>query len=312
MRPRPHFDLPEDLEPVHARAKKLEWATIFFMSTIVVVIYLAMGSSQAMKAAWIEDLLSFVPAIAFLVSARWKDRSSNEDFPYGYHRAVSIAFLAGAVALTIFGVFILLDSVMGLIQQHHVTIGTTVVFGHQVWAGWLMIAALVYSGIPPMILGHMKQKPAHQLHDKTLMADSDMNRADWLTAGAGVAGILGIGMGWWWADSVAAGIISVDIVADGVKNLKRVVADLMDQRPTTVDGDVSDVPERVRRALLGLPWVTDVELRMREEGHIFAGEIFLCVTSTDDLPAKLEEARRTAHGVDWRVRDVVVEIENSG
>ena len=223
MRTRPEFDLPRELEPVHARAVKLEWATIVFMLTIVVVIYLTMGSSQAMKAAWIEDLLSFVPPIAFLVAARWKDRPATEDFPYGYPRSVSIAFLAGAVALTIFGVYILIDSILGLAHREHPTIGTTVVLGHQLWAGWVMIVVLAYSAIPPLVLGHMKQAPARQLHDKTLKADSDMNRADWLTAGAGIVGILGIGIGWWWADAVAAGIISVEIVKDGLTHLKRVV-----------------------------------------------------------------------------------------
>jgi len=83
VRPRPVYDLPRELEPLYRKAKRLEWATLFFMTTIVIVIYLAMGSSQAMKAAWIEDLLSFVPAIAFLVSGRFKDRRANEEFPYG-------------------------------------------------------------------------------------------------------------------------------------------------------------------------------------------------------------------------------------
>lgn len=310
MRSRPDFDIPRELETVHARAVRLEWLTLAFMSTIVVVMYLGMGGSQAMKAAWIEDMLSFVPPIAFLVAARFKDRRANDEFPYGYHRAVSIAFLAGSVALALFGAFILIDSIMGLVRQEHVSIGTMVILDRQIWAGWVMIAALVYSAIPPLVLGHMKKKPAHELHDKTLMADSDMNRADWLTAGAGVAGILGIGMGWWWADSVAAGIISIDIVRDGVKNLKRVVSDLMDQRPTEVDGELSDVPERVRAALATLPWIREIDLRMREEGHVFAGEVFVVVTNADDMPAKLAEGRRVAHAVDWRVRDLVFEVEN--
>jgi cation diffusion facilitator family transporter len=296
---------------VEARAKRLEWATIFFMLTIVVIIYFTMGGSQAMKAAWIEDMLSFVPPIAFLVAARWKDRPADEGFPYGYHRSVSIAFLAGAVALTIFGVFILIDSILGLVRQEHPTIGTSVVFGHQLWAGWPMIAVLAYSAIPPLVLGHMKLEPARALHDKTLKADSDMNRADWLTAGAGIVGILGIGIGWWWADAAAAGIISIAIVNDGLTNLRRVVSDLMDQEPTTVEGERSDVPERLRRALNELSWVRDVDVRLREEGHVFAGEAFLVVTSTDDLRVKLEEARRAAHGVDWRVRDIVFEVEDT-
>ena len=312
MRTRPEYDLPHELEPVQARATRLEWATIFFMGTVVVVIYLAMGGSQAMKAAWIEDLLSFVPPIAFLVSSRFRDRPATAEFPYGYHRSVSIAFLAGAVALTIFGVFILFDSVIGLVRQEHPTIGTRVVFGQQVWAGWVMIAALAYSAIPPLVLGHMKQKPARQLHDKTLMADSDMNRADWLTAGAGIVGILGIGIGWWWADAAAAGLISLDIVKDGVTNLKRVVSDLMDQAPTTVDGERSDAPDRLRAALLDLPWVRAADVRVREEGHVFAGEAFLEVTSVEDLEARLEEARRAASDVDWRMRDIVFQIERVG
>lgn len=309
MRRRPDFDLPEALEPVLDRARRLEWATIFFMLTIVAVIYFTMGSSQAMKAVWIEDLLSFVPPIAFLVAARWRDRPADEEFPYGFHRSVSIAFLAGAVALTIFGVFILIDSLIGLLRREHPSIGTMMVFGRQVWAGWVMIAALIYSAIPPLVLGHMKLEPARQLHDKTLKTDADMNRADWLTAGAGIVGILGIGIGWWWADAVAAGLISTAVVHDGVTNLKRVVSDLMDHEPTTVDGERSDVPERLRQALLRLSWIHDVDVRLREEGHTFAGEAFLTVTSTEDLAAKLEEARSTAHRVDWRVWDLVFELE---
>ena len=52
------------------------------------------------------------------------------------------------------------------------------------------------------------------------------------------------------------------------------------------------------------------QIRLREEGHVFTGELFLTATSTTDLSAKLEEARRTAASVDWRVHDVVVEIED--
>ena len=52
------------------------------------------------------------------------------------------------------------------------------------------------------------------------------------------------------------------------------------------------------------------QIRLREEGQVFTGELFLTTTSTTDLSAKLKEARRTAASVDWRVHDVVVEIED--
>jgi divalent metal cation (Fe/Co/Zn/Cd) transporter len=267
-----------------------------------------MNGSQAMKAAWVEDILSFVAPVAFLISSRYRHRTPTLAFPYGYHRSVNIAFLAGAVALTLFGVFILVDSLLTLARREHPTIGTSIVLGRHVWTGWIMMGVLFLSGIPPFVLGRMKMKPARQLHDKTLKADADMNKADWLTALSGIAGVAGIGMGLWWADSVAGAVISMSIVKDGATNLRQVVTDLMDGRPRTVEGEVSDVPRRVKDALLALPWLTDAEVRLREEGHVFAGELFLTARTARDLPAKIDDARRAARSVDWRVHDVVVEI----
>jgi divalent metal cation (Fe/Co/Zn/Cd) transporter len=180
--------------------------------------------------------------------------------------------------------------------------------GRQIWSGWIMVGVLFLSGIPPMVLSRMKLEPARRLHHKTLKADADMNKSDWLTAAAGMVGILGIGTGWWWADAVAGGAISLSTVKDGVTNLKQVVADLMDARPATVDGEISATPERVRVAVAALPWVADVEVRLREEGHLFAGELFVTARSLEDLAGKIEVARRAASSVDWRVQDVVVEI----
>ena len=61
------FELPDHLKPKFSKAKKLEWITLVYLITVVVVMYLVMGSSQAMKTAWLEDLLSLVPSIAFLI-----------------------------------------------------------------------------------------------------------------------------------------------------------------------------------------------------------------------------------------------------
>ena len=310
MRLREGFDLPEELRPVQRRAERLEWVTLGFLALIVSMLYLTMGGSQAMKAAWVEDMLSFVAPAAFLISARFRHREPTRSFPYGYHRSVSIAFLAGAVALALFGAFILIDSLTALVGGDHPTIGTSVVLGRHVWTGWIMMGVLFLSGIPPFVLGRMKMQPARQLHDKTLKADSDMNKADWLTALSGIAGIAGIGMGLWWADAVAGAAISMTIVKDGAINLRDVVTDLMDGHPRTVDGDVSDVPHAVRSALLSLPWASDAEVRLREEGHVFTGELFLSASSCTRLTEKTEQARRVARSVDWRVHDVVVEIRS--
>lgn len=305
MKLRGAHEFPARLEPVYRRARSLEWATLALMAGVVTLVYMAMGGSQAMKAAWVEDLLSFVAPAAFLVSTRFARRDPNERHPYGYHRAVSIAFLAGAVALTIFGLFLLWDSVSVLVRREHPTIGSTVIAGHSIWVGWTMLAALFVSAIPPLVLGRLKQPLARELHDKTLMADADMNRADWLTAGAGIVGILGVGAGLWLADAVAAGVISVDILKDGKRNLSRVVMDLMDRVPITVDGEPTELPDQVRRAVAALPWVARVDLRLREEGHVITGEIFVAPADGRLTPARLRQAAAAARTVDWRIHDVV-------
>ena len=304
---RRHWEAPAEYRQSLRRAVRLEWWTIFFLATIGVVMYLTMGSSQAMKTAWIEDLLSLIPPILFLVSVRIHDQPASPGYPYGKRRIFLIAFLGSSLALLGLGGYMLLDAVMKLVNQEHPTVGIEEIFGRQVWLGWLMIAALVYSIVPPVILGRLKIRPSKELHDKTLHADADMNKADWMTAVAAIVGVLGIGAGFWWADASAAALISADIVWDGVKNLRRAVQDLLDGRPTTVEKAKPDpIGDRLRHVLLDLPWVKSAGLRLREEGHIVAGEAYVVPDREEGLLERLSEAESVLARTHWRVRDVVV------
>jgi divalent metal cation (Fe/Co/Zn/Cd) transporter len=80
--------------------------TIAYMLSAVALLYRTLGSSQAMKAAWWEDLLGLLPPIAFLVSDRFRGRDPTPGFPYGYHRATSLAYLSASLALFTLGGFI--------------------------------------------------------------------------------------------------------------------------------------------------------------------------------------------------------------
>lgn len=289
MNPRAHYELPPAKEAMLRRASRLEWVTIVFLISITIVMYLTMGSSQAMKAAWIEDVLSLIPPIVFLIAVRVRKKPPDERFPYGYHRVVLLAFLVAAVSILILGLYLLYDAAHSLVTRQHPTIGHFTLFDHtwEIWAGWVMIATLVYSMIPPIVLGRMKLPLARELHEKTLHADASMNKADWLTSGAAILGILGIGLGFWWADSVAAGVIAIDVLKDGVINVKNAMADLMDHRPTSVDsGEPLPIGEHVRSYCLSQPGVRDAQVRLREEGHLFSGEVFVVSDGLPERPAK--------------------------
>ena len=209
MKTSPGFEYPPEQDRALGKARKLEWLTIAYLSTVVVAMYFVMGSSQAMKTAWLEDLLSLVPPVVFLIAARVATREPNERFPFGYHRAVSIAFLCASLALFAMGASLLLDALAKLLAAERAAIGAVTLFGVTFWQGWLMLVALLWSAIPGLFLGRRKIALAKVLNDKVLHTDAEMNKADWMTALAAMVGVLGIAVGFWWADSAAAAVISL-------------------------------------------------------------------------------------------------------
>jgi len=300
------YRLPEDKQQAMKRAKRLAWITIAFMISIIAVIGITMGSSEAMKAVWIEDLLSLIPPVAFLIGTRYFHRPPDAEFPYGYRRAVMIAFLTAAVALLGFGLYILIHAVLSLVMAEAPTIQTIEIFGRRIWLGWVMIAALVYSVIPPFILGRIKQPLAHELHQKALQTDANMNKGDWLAGLAGVLGIVGVAYGYWWADAVAAIIISVEILRDGLSDLRHSVAQLMNKRPSDVDENPDPTPGKLQHELERLDWVRQARVRLREDGDVLTGEAFVVPRDEVDLLNRLGKAQEIAHAVDWRLHDVQI------
>jgi cation diffusion facilitator family transporter len=298
---------PESLQPVMKQAKRLEWLTLAYMLSAVVVIGLVLGQSQAMRAAWIEDLLSFLPPAAFLIAARIRTKAANGEFPWGFERSVTVAYLAASVALLVLGAYVFLDSGMKLVKAEHPPIGAIRLFGQEFWLGWLMLVALLWSGVPAVLLGIRKRKLANQLHDKVLYADGEMNRADWLTCVAAMLGVIGIGVGLWWADAVAALFISQDIVRDGWRNVRASTHDLMDARPRRHDNsEYHPIAVDMEEEAKSLDWVSDARVRLREEGHVFTGEVMVVPNTEEDLTENLDEAAERLLDMDWKVHDLVV------
>ena len=301
-------ELPPPQAEVLRKAKRLEWLTLAFLTGAVIVVYLVLGNSQAMKAAWIEDLLSFLPPLAFLVAVRVIRRPTNAARPYGWHRSIGVGHLVAAVALLTMGSYLLVDSTLVLITTEHPPIGSVTLFGQTFWLGWLMIAAMVLTGVPPIFLGRAKMRLAEELHDKVLYADAAMNKADWMTALGSIIGVTGIGFGLWWFDAAAALFISASILSDGIRNVRAAVTDLMDARATTYD-DKRPHPliKEINARLRAYDWVADAGSRVRDEGHVFHVESFLVPEPSADLSlTKLDEARAELTALDWKLRDVVL------
>ena len=251
-----------------------------------------MGTSQAMRTSFFEDVISLVPAAAFLAGTAVARRAPGPDYPYGTHRATSIASPTAALALCGMGLFLLIEAAVKVLSGEKPTIGGLPLLGTVVWGGWPMLAALAYTGIPSVLRGRVKLRLAPKLHDKVLYADAKMMKADWMEASATAIGVIGTGFGLWWLDPLAAALVSLDILKDGASNLRTAVADLVDQRPKKADqSDWEHLPGEVGDLLRRMEWVAAAEVRMREVGHIFLGEAFVVPRpGTDDLVGKIERA----------------------
>ncbi|WP_255305002.1 cation transporter [Microbacterium sp. 3J1] len=301
-------ELPDEQQRALRKAVRWEWFTIAYTSVTIAVIALVVGNSQAMRTAWIEDMLSLIPQIAFLVALMFVRRRPTLTHPYGLHRAMGIGHLVAGVALLAVGLNLARESVVGLVSGEHPTIGTVQLFGQTIWLGWLMVAVMAVVIVGPVFLyGPAKAKLAPVLHNKLLYADADMAKADWQTTVASIVGVLGVGAGVWWLDGAAALFISLGIIWDGARNTKTAIIDLMDQRARTYDSKhphplAGDILSTMRSR----PWVKEASVRMRDQGQVFHIEAFvvprrdrISLEETTDLAARISD-------LDWKVQEVVI------
>lgn len=289
------------------RAIRLEWITILALTFDVIVLFVVMGQSQAMKTAWMDNLLSLVPPIVFLGAERYRHRPANRKFPYGFPRAVSLAFLIASTALAAMGAYLLIEAVVTLIQAEKVVIDDVTLFGHKMWAGWPMMVASAWSGITAAVIAHRKLPIAKKLQNRVLAADASMGKADWMVSVATIAGVVGLGFEIWWADAVAAGIISINILHDGVKHLREGFTEFLDRAPEPVDTDIEEpVVKQVERYFESLGWVKEFVVRVHERGEIFVGSVFVVPTDEENLIERIEDAIEHVERLHWRMGEFMI------
>lgn len=305
MNTAPPVGLPPEQDRARRPGRRLAWATIVYYCIDATIMYVVVGRSQAMKANWLQDAFAIIPPVGYLVANTIVFRRPTERFPYGYHRAVSVAFFFSAITLLGLGVYLVVDSLIPFVKVEHPTIGSVRVAGHVVWLGWPMLAASLFSSaLPPFFLGRVMIRPARVTHDKVLFSNAQMNRAGWLASASAMVGVVGIGLGFWRADYVAALVISGLVLRDAYRNTKCAVLSLMDEVPKTTDFAAADpAPARVLAYLKGLDWVKDAEVRMRDEGHVLFGNAAVVPSDRRGLTAKIRKAVDGVKALDWRIYD---------
>jgi divalent metal cation (Fe/Co/Zn/Cd) transporter len=99
-----------------------------------------------------------------------------------------------------------------------------------------------------------------------------MQKADWLTALGGIAGVLGIGLGLWWADAMAAALISINIIHDGIGALRSSIAELVDGAPRQLEKDEVSLDADALKVALEQRY-PGAEIRLRETGRYIHAQV---------------------------------------
>jgi cation diffusion facilitator family transporter len=302
------FVFPEEQSRARERARADAWRAIYMITASGALLYLTTGQSQTMKTAWVTDVLSIVPSIAFLVALGIELKPANEQYPFGRYRVMAVCFLLTAVVLLSMGLFLFVEAALKLVNGERPPIGSMVIFGRSIWAGWVMMVALAISMFVGMYAGKIKEPIAKILHSKAIEAESATNRNEYMSEGAGILGLLIVAFGFWWGDALAAALISLQIIMEGWQNLQQVIRDLMDEAPTVLgSAELEDLPQRITQRVEHLAWVEAVMVRLREHGHLITGDVMVVPRrDATDLVAKIADLAADVQQMDWRLHSIAV------
>lgn len=90
-----------------------------YTAGIVTILALVLGNFQAMKTAWVEEMLSTLPQVGFLLAAIVIVCNSTFKHPYGYHRTMNIGHLVASFALIVVGVILAYETAILLVKAEH-------------------------------------------------------------------------------------------------------------------------------------------------------------------------------------------------
>ncbi len=219
-------------------------------------------------------------AVVFL-GFRLSRRSPSERYPYGWERAEDVAGLGVALVIWASAVFAGYQSVHKLLSNE----GTT-----HVGVG---MAAAVLGIVGNQVVARYKLRIGRRIQSATLISDAQHSWLDALSSAGALAGLIGVALGWRWADPVAGLLVTVFICHVGYEVTHQIVHRLLDG----VDDGVLVAAEQAAGAVAG---VVHVHARARWTGRTLRFEIegwvngTLPVLETDQLGLRVAEAVHAA------------------
>ena len=216
------------------------------------------GNTYALVADAVESTADIFASLVVWGGLRVASRDPNEDYPFGYGKAESVA--AAVVSMMLFA------ASLGIAFEAIREIRTP----HRTPAPWTLLV-LVAVVLIKFVVFRRTLSIGEEAHSTAVRADAWHHASDAITSAAAFVGItiaIWGGPGWEQADDWAALFASAVIFYNGVLLIRPAVQDLMDKMPG------SEIVESVRLAASSVPHVLAVEkLSARKAGMVYYVDI---------------------------------------
>ncbi|MFN8573521.1 MAG: cation diffusion facilitator family transporter [Gemmatimonadaceae bacterium] len=264
----------------------------FLANTLLAAIKLVagvLGNSYALIADAVESTADIFSSAIVWGGLRIASREADDEYPWGYGKAESVA--AAMVALLLCGaaIGIVIEAVREIRTPHHAPAPFTLV----VLVGVVVVKETMFRKIFNV---------ADQTGSTAVRADAWHHRSDAITSLAAFIGIsvaLWKGPGWEAADDWAALVAAAVIAFNGIQLLRPAIGDLMDRAPD------AEVFSRIEIAALAVPDVRSVEkLRVRRHGT----QLYVDLHVQADADMSLHDAHIVSGKVKSSIRAAVPSV----
>jgi cation diffusion facilitator family transporter len=247
-----HFDDTGDRRDAH-RAIGVSAVGLALTGFVELGIALLTGSVGLLGDA-LHNLSDVSTSAVVFLGFRISKKPASASHPYGYERAEDIAGLGVSMVIWASAVF------AGIVSLHKLT-----EHGRTSHLGFGMAAAAV--GIAGnQIVARYKGRVGRRIQSATLVADARHSWLDALSSAGALLGLVGVALGFTWADGVAGLLVTGFIVHVGYQVTSEILRHLM-------DGVAPDVLTDAERAALQVPGVDHAHVRGRWMGRSLLIEV---------------------------------------
>jgi cation diffusion facilitator family transporter len=202
------------------------------LASIKLIAAVFSGSLGVLSEA-IHGLIDFGATIVTVFAIRWSSQPADDDHQFGHAKIESVAALIETMLLFGTAIYIAYEAVMRLISPHD---ALTIAW----WAFAIMLVSIAVDFNRSRAL----RKTAEATSSEALKADATHFESDMWSSLAVLIGLGGVWIGFQWADSLAALLVSAYICKIAWDLSSTTLNTLLDAAPVGVSAQINDIADQ--------------------------------------------------------------------